>query len=261
MTIRSQWCINMIQGGSPKYQYIRGRGGRGRGKGEGEGGGRGRGKEGEGEGGGGVVLQFMLTWYIPAWRQIPQMRSGAVSFTNWMAHVKMYKHIYWYTFCHFQQLTYIAGCLVLVASALLFQSSPEHIEMCVFNISSDARIWFQKATWVMLPVVVRTNNLIRVHTGADKIVRRTPHNNKKPNVKWFPDKADWHRYEYFQAKYHAYWNSYIPATESKLSEPKLYYLFNALVYMLRRGAFINLSTYDFNGMIKNCVPTCGSSKS
>ena len=38
------------------------------------------------------------------------------------------------------------------------------------------------------------------------------------------------------------------------------YLFSAQVYMLRRRAFGNLYTKDFNWTIKNCVTRRGSSK-
>ena len=50
-----------------------------------------------------------------------------------------------------------------------------------------------------------------------------------------------------------YGNPIIPATESRLWRTRWYNLFRAQVYMLRRGAFRNLYTKDFNRTIKNCV--------
>ena len=44
---------------------------------------------------------------------------------------------------------------MFVAGALLYQSNQKQIKICMFEIMSDAHIWFQMASWATLPVVVR----------------------------------------------------------------------------------------------------------
>ena len=48
---------------------------------------------------------------------------------------------------------------MFVAGALLYQSSPKQIKIRMFEITSDARIWFQMALSVTLPVVVKHKQL------------------------------------------------------------------------------------------------------
>ena len=109
------------------------------------------------------------------WRQIPEMGSRVIAFTNWAGQVKMQNHIFIGTHfatssnIHLGQVTEPRlSCYQLIAKpgnktatvfwpvigALLYQSSQKQIKFCLFKIISDTRIWFQMASWAILPVVV-----------------------------------------------------------------------------------------------------------
>ena len=75
---------------------------------------------------------------------------------------------------------------MFVAGALHYQSIPKQIKISMFEVTSDARIWFQMASWATLPVVVRHKQLSQAHVGDVRIVWRYTHNNTEPNVIWFP---------------------------------------------------------------------------
>ena len=114
--------------------------------------------------------------------ETPETGSGVVAFTNWGVQVKMQEYI---GLVHILPLTvtyiYIARCLVFVTSALLYQSSPKQIKMCMFKFTYDARIWFQMTSWATLPVVVR-NQQLNQGTRDVIIVWSTTHNNAKSNA-------------------------------------------------------------------------------
>ena len=128
--------------------------------------------------------------------------------------------------------------------------------MCMFEITSDARIWFQMASWATLPVIVRA------HVGDVIIVWCNMHNNTEPNAIWFlATLTDTDlNIQGIQVKYRTNGNCNIPATESRLWGTKLYYLFSAQVRMFRRGAFGIFYTTIFNWTFKNCVSRRGSSR-
>ena len=129
-------------------------------------------------------------------------------------------------------------CLVFVAGALLYQSSQKQIKICMFEITSDARIWFQMASWATCRWLSGTNNWVRAHAGDVIIVWRNTHNNTETDAIWFPatltDTAL--NIQGIRVKYRTNGNCNLPATESRPWESKWYHLFSAQVCMLRRGA-------------------------
>ena len=48
---------------------------------------------------------------------------------------------------------------MFVTGALRYQSSQKQIKICMFEITSDARIWFQMTSWATLPVAVMHKQL------------------------------------------------------------------------------------------------------
>ena len=104
-----------------------------------------------------TLLKFMhgIAHHDLARRQTSETGSGVAAFTDWAAQVKMQQYINRYTFCHLQYHTCIARCLMFVAGALRYQSSPKQIEICMFETTSDAHIWFWMASWATLLVVVK----------------------------------------------------------------------------------------------------------
>ena len=151
---------------------------------------------------------------------------------------------------------------MFVAGILLYQSCQKQIKNFMFEITSDAHIWFQMASWTTFRWLSGTNNWIRAHVSDVIIVWRNTHNNTEPNAIWFPATlTDTNlNIQGIQVKYRTNGNCNIPATESRLWETKWYYLFSAQVRMLRRGAFGNFYTTIFNWTFKNCVSRRGSSK-
>ena len=75
---------------------------------------------------------------------------------------------------------------MFVAGALLYQSSQKQIKICMFEITSDARIWFQMALWATQPVIVRHKQLSQGTRGDVIIVWRNTHNNTEANAIWSP---------------------------------------------------------------------------
>ena len=131
----------------------------------------------------------------------------------------------------------------------------------MFEITSDARIWFQICLKLRFTHVFDfkwrraqpcrwlsgTNNWVRAHVGDVIIVWHNTHNNTEPNAIWFPatlTDTDMN-IQGIKVKYCTNGNSNIPATESRLWGTKWYYLFSAQVHMLRRGAFPNFLYNDF----------------
>ena len=152
---------------------------------------------------------------------------------------------------------------MLVAGVLLYEFSQKQFKICMFEITFDARIWFQMASWATLPVVVRHKQLSQgTHVGDVIIVWRNTHNNTEPNAISFPSTltdTDLN-IQGIQVKYRKNGNCNIPVTESRLWGTKWYYLFSTQVRMLRRGAFGIFYTTIFNWTFKNCVSRRGSSK-
>ena len=134
--------------------------------------------------------------------------------------------------------------------------------MCMFEITSDARIRFQMVSWATLPVVVRHRQLSQGLRWWRHNLWRTTQNNTEPNSIWFPamlTDTDLN-IQGIQVKYYKNGNWTILATESRLWGTKWYYLFSAQVRMLRRWAFRIFYTTIFNWTFKNCVSRRGSSK-
>ena len=120
--------------------------------------------------------------------------------------------------------------------------------MCMFEITSDARIWFQMAPGQPCRWMSGTNNWVRAHVGDVIIVWRNTHNNAEPNAFWLPatlTDTDLN-IQGILVKYRTNWKCNIPATESRLWGTKWYFLFSAHVRMLRRGAFRIFHTTIFN---------------
>ena len=153
-------------------------------------------------------------------------------------------------------------CLVFAAGALLYQSSQKQIKLCMFEITSDARIWFQMASWATCRWLSGTNNWVWAHVGDVIIVWRNTHNNTEPDAIWFPAMLTDTvlNIQGIRVKYRTNGNCNILATESRPWESKWYHLFSAQVCMLRRGAFGFFYTTIFNWTFKNCVSRRGSSK-
>ena len=151
---------------------------------------------------------------------------------------------------------------MFVAGALLYQCSQKQIKMCMFEITSNARIWFQMASWATLQWLSGTNNWVRAHVGDVVIVWHNTHNNTEPNAIWFPAMVTdtYLNIQGIQVKYRMIGNCNIPVTESRLWGTKWYYLFSAQVCMLCRRAFWIFYTTIFNWTFKNCVSRRGSSK-
>ena len=107
-----------------------------------------------------------------------------------------------------------------------------------------------------------TNNWIRAHVEDVIIVWRNTHNSTEPNAIWFlATLTDTDlNIQGIQVEYRTNGNCNIPATESTLWRTRWHFMFSAQVYMLRRGAFGNLYTKDFNWTSKNRVSRRGSSK-
>ena len=137
----------------------------------------------------------------------------------------------------------------------------------MFEITSDARIWFKWRRWQPSRWLSGTDNWVRAHVGDVIIVWRNTHNNTEPNSIWFPatlTDTDLN-IQGIQVKYRTNGNCNIPATESTLWGTKWCYLFSAQVCMLRRGAFgiffhnafqqnvqeLRLQSRFFKGLIKS----------
>ena len=115
---------------------------------------------------------------------------------------------------------------MFVAVALVYQSSQKQIKICIFEITSDARIWFQMVSWATLLVVVRHKQLSQGTRWWYIIIGwRNTHNNTEPNAIWFPATlTDTEmNIQGVQVKYRTNGNCNIPAAESRLRGTKWYY--------------------------------------
>ena len=136
----------------------------------------------------------------------------------------------------------------------------------MFEITSDARIWFQIASWpVSNPASgCQAHTIESGHTVVTSwlcdVIRITTRT--EPNaIGFLATLTDTDlNIQGIQVKCLTNGNCDIPATDSRLWGTKWYYLLSAQVCMLHHGAFRIFSTAIFNWMFKNCVSRRSSSK-
>ena len=123
---------------------------------------------------------------------------------------------------------YCQVSIVFVAGSLLYQSSPKQIKICMFEITSEACVWFQMASWVTLPVVVRHKQLsLGTRWWRHNCVRNTYYSTK-PNAIWFPvTLTDTSEYLRNSGKMSYEWKFQNTVTESVLKGTRWYHLFSA----------------------------------
>ena len=149
---------------------------------------------------------------------------------------------------------------MFVAGALLYQSSPKEIKICMFEITSDARIWFQMASSATLPVDVR-------HTQLSQGTRWWRHNcvtyyavtTRSPTP--FDSRLRWltQIWIFKEFRQNIVWMENVIYLRQRVHYGEQNDTTCPSLHVASRG-LRNFSTTIFNRTFKNCVSRRGSSK-